>query len=354
MRDIRPCLENLSILDLCLVGTHNSATYNIKRKNDFGADAPKTLTSSGADGSIARVFARNPTARWSKCQRMSVLEQLRFGVRYLDYRVVLHADGDAHISHGQISVTLRQALQEIVDFFLLPTSADEFVILDIQHLYGFDSTTLATVFFPILDVVRHLCIANTVPLSTPLSDLRDARGENNGSPCQGRLFLFLGTEFDSLAYPFIYPRRNFIFSDWKNKNRTEELIEALTSDLRQGEGLERKKGCICVTQAVLSPVAANFAKSMVFIGSRSIKQYAEKVNPRVLEWFWHWVTAHEVKGESGLKAVTNIHRNVLLLDFAEVGCFRQSNSTSLNSVQLCVTANIQRFQKALLSQTAES
>jgi hypothetical protein len=83
-------------------------------------------------------FANTPeetVAKWAKAQSLSILDQLRHGVRYLDLRITYQAKEDCfYTCHTLISEKVESVLAEVLSF--LGKCQKEIVILDFNHFYG--------------------------------------------------------------------------------------------------------------------------------------------------------------------------------------------------------------------------
>lgn len=118
------CIQEAYLCDLTLPGTHNSCTWVI------------------LDGSKQLFRMSKLLSQWIQCQKLSLLEQLSLGVRYLDFRVLRHPNppGNRPMSHfpniwcghgGWYTVSLYDALLQLKQF--LESHPTEVVILSIKH-----------------------------------------------------------------------------------------------------------------------------------------------------------------------------------------------------------------------------
>lgn len=114
-----PELDNLSLLEMTLPGTHNA-----------GCDWEATY-----EPAIA--------ANWAVCQDVSFYSQLNRGARALDLRLVYDANATGlakfRFAHDTVwsSRTLEDLFRDIKAF--LERSYDEFIILDFHHLKGYET-----------------------------------------------------------------------------------------------------------------------------------------------------------------------------------------------------------------------
>ncbi|PWU99455.1 putative glycosylphosphatidylinositol-specific phospholipase C [Trypanosoma cruzi] len=156
MHDLRSFIGEMAITQLCLLGSHNAASYGISKDLPFVADAPGFLLGDSVFASLSRFLFRGICASWAKCQWMSVRAQLDYGVRYLDLRVATNPEDASRLYtlHAQISVPLADVLEDVKAFLNDPLSADEFIVLDFQHLYLTDDSDGKGKFFGELDAFQ--------------------------------------------------------------------------------------------------------------------------------------------------------------------------------------------------------
>ena len=110
---------------LCIPGTHNSASHDCSHRNGLGKDAERIL----------KYLPAKLIQRWAKCQRVSPLQQLNDGIRYLDIRLSMNR-GVVNICHGLNSISWDELISELNEFIL--STRSEVIILDVNHLYGFN------------------------------------------------------------------------------------------------------------------------------------------------------------------------------------------------------------------------
>ncbi|KAF6202402.1 hypothetical protein GE061_004801 [Apolygus lucorum] len=129
--DLPAYLRKIPINQLAIPGSHNGLTYKINAKSIIALDC---------DDALKRIssISKSILARWSSCQRVSILKQLESGVRYFDLRV----EYDPHRSefwcvHLMKAEQLPEALQDIDTF--LNNHPNEILILDFQHFLNFTS-----------------------------------------------------------------------------------------------------------------------------------------------------------------------------------------------------------------------
>ncbi|EAN83073.1 putative glycosylphosphatidylinositol-specific phospholipase C [Trypanosoma cruzi] len=348
MHDLRSFIGEMAITQVCLVGSHNAASYGTRKDSPFGADAPGFLLGDSVFASLSRLLFRGICASWSRCQWMSVRAQLDYGVRYLDLRVATNPEDASrlYISHTQISVPLADVLEDVKAFLNDPLSANEFIVLDFQHLYLTDDSDGKGKFFKELERLSDRFIPVDVPLTTPLEMLwRVSR--------RRRIFLVVSSGEDELPYPAVRIRSKCMVSRWVDQGSLRKLLQALNNllldDLKYPQtGVPSK---LHVTQAVYTPRKSNIFRGIFPKVSRkvvsSIYAVATRVNPSLLEWFY-LLNAHglldgaKVMIPSGI----NTHGNILMLDCVELGrCQIMDGTTETNAVGMCVYLNFLRASR---------
>ena len=103
----------LSLCETTLPGSHNSGTY--------------------------KCVAKWPASAYIQCQDISLIDQLRLGIRVLDLRVAQCGDGGFILSHDKwrTQYSLKEALLEIVKF--IDETEKELVILDFHRFNNISS-----------------------------------------------------------------------------------------------------------------------------------------------------------------------------------------------------------------------
>ncbi|EPY27322.1 variant-surface-glycoprotein phospholipase C [Strigomonas culicis] len=338
MGGIRNEIKSLPMSELFIIGTHNSATYDISVTSSFGSDAPGLLGKKTMGGKLTQLFARPVCAKWAKCQSLTIREQLNNGVRYLDIRVIPKSEKNTtpYISHSQVSVPLRDVVNEIVSFLACSENTWECLVVDLQHLSIPEGMLMDSFLFPALEPLRDLCIPNTVSLSTPLEEIwRRSKKE--------RVFLVIGSEFDSEKYTFAFMRHGAIVSDWKNVQNCNDLLQRFDEDL--AHPVTHQSGVFCVTQGVLTPEGKQIMDSLLFTKGistkfNSIMDMARKVNAPICKWFWKRNRHRNEDNTCG-----NMHRNILMLDYPQITSLTievddGGSSIECSPVIMCILLNL--------------
>ncbi|MFH0993752.1 MAG: hypothetical protein V1761_05340 [bacterium] len=120
------------VIDIAMLGAHDAMTSAIR----FGSDVDPLSAASiqtGFTGALIKGFS----IKQSKTQMSTTAVLLDRGVRYFDVRLTYHEEDAAwYVSHSYFSRPFVEDLEEIETF--LADHPGEFVLIDIQHVYGVD------------------------------------------------------------------------------------------------------------------------------------------------------------------------------------------------------------------------
>ncbi|MFK8031478.1 MAG: hypothetical protein AB8G18_14675 [Gammaproteobacteria bacterium] len=132
MQNIESSLLNKRLRNVMLPGTHDSATYAISSSSPVTRDCFINLPSIACT-----VATQLPGV--AQAQSFNLLDQLAFGIRYLDLRWCEERDGDGIFTcHSLEGSPLAEVLNDI-DVFLSETE-QEIVYVDNRFFYGFEDT----------------------------------------------------------------------------------------------------------------------------------------------------------------------------------------------------------------------
>lgn len=328
MWDLRGVIGELAITQLAMVGTHNSGTSHISWRSKFGRDAPGPLRDGGVVSAVTRFFAGGILGGWARCQRMTVAQQLDYGVRYIDLRVTPHPPQSTalYITHGLVSVLLADVLETVRRFVTAPASANEFVLLDFQHVFLSPDDPGHAELFRQLSALSDVCVTNAVDWTVlPLRALWAGTA---------RVVVVMAYGVDPLCASFVHARECFLSSPWKNESTTTDLLRALADP---SPSLPSPR--VFVTQAVLTPDGTTVARGLLTCGAQpcSVRALAKRSNRSLVEWFWQHNTSFS-QGESA-------NRNVLMLDYPEacdVEVHWDGGSLRGSVIDVCVYINLAR------------
>lgn len=118
------------IIDVAMLGAHDAFTADIHLFSPVDSLSAATIQ-TGFVGTLIKGFS----VKQSKTQVSGITDLLRAGVRYFDIRLTYNEAKEAwYTSHSYFSGELAPILEELEAF--LADHPGEFVLLDIQHVYG--------------------------------------------------------------------------------------------------------------------------------------------------------------------------------------------------------------------------
>jgi hypothetical protein len=133
--------ENLSndilVKDIVMLGAHDAFSNDISVFSDVDNKSADGLM-QGFIGRLIKGFS----IRQSKTQVVSAADLLKSGVRYFDLRLSYNEEENVYYTvHNYFSTPLAEVLTELNSF--LVENEGEFIIIDIQHVYGVDYDSLS-------------------------------------------------------------------------------------------------------------------------------------------------------------------------------------------------------------------
>ena len=179
-------LGSKTIAQVCLPGTHDSATRGLSRAASQDDCGIVLLRMPGWIRGAAMACLWPVLRVWSVTQPLPVAEQLALGVRYLDLRASCDDGGDARAAHGTMGVALEQVFREVAAFLADErTGAAEVVVLDVNHMYGFESADYETLVALVLRALGPFIVredAALLPLAELLASPRMQEDQEGAGP----------------------------------------------------------------------------------------------------------------------------------------------------------------------------
>jgi len=205
------------IVDVAMLGAHDAMTSDIR----FGSDVDPLSAASiqtGFTGALIKGFS----IKQSKTQMSSTAVLLDRGVRYFDIRLTYHEEDEAwYVSHSYFSRPLAEDLAEIEVF--LADHPGEFVLIDIQHVYGVDYATGTADFTAIKALFETAGILARAVRDDSGMDLADLTYDDvTLDQTRGGVLIF--SKF-TMTDPFFWDYGTSIRSAWPN---TDDAATAFT------------------------------------------------------------------------------------------------------------------------------
>ena len=290
--DVSQWMEKLpnekKLKDLVIPGSHDSGTFSLDKNMEIGPDEPNLIRKFGK-------LVKPVVYNWSVTQSMTIYEQLRSGIRYLDLRVAYRTadkNSEIRVLHGLFGWTIDQVLDEVNRF--VANYPKEIVILDFNHFYK-------------MDQAAHETLADTLLAS--FSEIFRAPGADGPNVTLQEMWgneekvIIIYHDYDVVdTYPCFWPP-HLICSPWPNTDDTNQLLEILN---KQSEASSVSEDALQVTQALLTPQNLTIVKHV----TSTLKDVlASKCNRQVTEW---------LKTLRGTKS----HKfNIIIADFVELSDF---------------------------------
>ncbi|VDK32537.1 unnamed protein product [Taenia asiatica] len=271
MSNLPEALTKVPLSMLAIPGSHDSCSYCINGESELSQDNEAFLALM-----LLGKFGRVLSARWSRTQDVSLLEQLAAGIRYFDLRVIhREVDGLFYFVHGQFAKEVSTELLSIRSF--LQEHPKEVVLLDFNHLYCFfEPDSISLLEKTIVKVFGSMLM----PRSERIPSLNDLWGGAFQVIC------FLHAQTES---PVMWTCEK-ISSPWPNTVDVDSLVAFLNSH----PPIEVDR--FHVTQGILTP-NSDYVLSNV---NSALTTLAASAGQKVIEW---------LTGEIG-------RRNVVMIDFA--------------------------------------
>ena len=127
-------IGNLTLLELTLPGSHNSAAYHLTNEIMQG-EISKTNKILFTLGEILTNRVSSMTKAWSLTQSQNLYSQMQGGIRYFDIRAGWDSQSNQWVSHHFFKgLPIRRHLEEIKNY--LNDYKREIVIIEISHIRG--------------------------------------------------------------------------------------------------------------------------------------------------------------------------------------------------------------------------
>ena len=274
MSDLASYIENLTIREISMPGTHDTGTYAISEKSEITPEIASNIPVKWDDNGMfvtekvnsikAELEKYLPADRvteilaiWAKAQRHSIYAQLQGGVRYFDLRVIVK-NNEFYIEHSLYSAKLDTILNDINLF--IAKYPKEILILDFQSLKGensqnmspgdvqkfaklitqtFSSKLVKNVPSPCIEKAKtcglqkskyeYACNCDSSLSSLKIKDIWDKNAQ----------IIALIDNYDSSFIPYLddtsayslWPRDEHIYSYWTETSNPADLIDSLNKNV---------------------------------------------------------------------------------------------------------------------------
>ncbi|WKY03603.1 hypothetical protein Q1695_004950 [Nippostrongylus brasiliensis] len=293
MSSLPPHLSALPIFKLKIPGSHDSgSTIDLNVTLPVANDKPFIFRQLGRPK-----WVKNGIKRWAVTQSSEIIEQLRLGVRYLDLRIsyppskLRTSNTDFRVVHGLYGAHLNELLADVNSF--LEENPKEVVLLDINHLYGFNQESFNVLRHEIVNILRQ---AQLCPFTTAIEKVTLDYVWSNGY----RVIILSPSKKERPNSLFWSSK--FIESPWPKTTNMALLLRKLEKDLETRSTIRESKPphTFFVTQGVLTP----HTHDVLLRWCSSLRNsFSLRATTRVLDWLGNLKPEYQKKV------------NVVILDF---------------------------------------
>jgi hypothetical protein len=281
--------EDTLIIEVKMLGAHDAFSHEIGISSDVDEKSADGLM-TGFIGRLIKGFS----IRQSKTQVVSAKELLKSGVRYLDMRLSYNEKEESYYTaHNYFSSKIDEVLSEITLF--LSENPGEFVILDLQHIYGVDYNDQEDFdeiyeYFEDSGILDYAITNNQQLFEITYGDITDSKTKGG---------LIILSKFNTSNQYFFDYEAN-IRSNWANEDEFDKIISFL-EDEKLSILTSSYYGEFRVMQAVAT-MEMSFTGIMRSFETWSLLGRARDFNKYLLEY-------------EGLEALLNV-MPILMIDFS--------------------------------------
>lgn len=282
MRDMGRIIGNRPLNQIALPGSKESATYSFTSSSTASAEED----SEWINKSLFQWPATSFCASWFRKQSHTIEEQLRDGIRYLQFRLIKHSDGALYVTNKLLGPKIEEVLEEVKTF--VQQNREEIIFLDFVKFFAMDKDAHMQLKELLLQVFSgHLVPRMRGPRVTPnqLWNLKES------------VLVIYGDETECEGTPFFppgvvsCPKPDLVQS-------TSQFVTFLNETLN-----DRTDDGFFISHGTYSSKPNAFANSFAPFQSSTTKSLADYCNPAVIDW---------IVDENHTKFF-----NIVLLDFYE-------------------------------------
>ncbi len=213
------------VVDIAMLGAHDAFSSNINLLS-----APDSAESGIVKNKAVNAVFKGGLVRVLKAQQDGAKVLLNRGVRYFDVRIS-YVEGEWYTKHGLLDTNLFYYLKDIYDF--LENRPQEFVILDVQHIYTGESNIKEFLNYLIdLRFVGNPLGLNDFIHHTSAIPLNDLLYFDVLGPTHGGIVLLLKDDgsADVAQKTLFYERNDAIRSKWHNKRYVRDIVPLINEE----------------------------------------------------------------------------------------------------------------------------
>jgi len=263
-----PGIDNLSLTQLPIPGTHDSGTYSVTSGSEWartGISDFGILTQ--LPGFIQDLFVKPIAASWSKTQQGDLYQQFSDGIRYVDLRLSNEPDGKVYIEHGLRGPQIDEVLDDIAAF--ANDHPKEVLVIGVNRMTNFSQETNDLVLAKIRAAFGSRMVPRSVGTSASLGDLWAIDKNvivvyNDYSEVDDNANLWFSTS---------------IFGRWANAQTVGPLLTSNRSSLA-----DRNPWEIWDMSGTVTPDTGTVVTGILTLGPTTIEQLMWAVHPSVQDW----------------------------------------------------------------------
>lgn len=239
--------EDLPINHIIAPGTHNSGTYKINL--DKSIETVDDFSGYTLFNKLGRHFGcvKNIISDWTKTQNLSIIDQLKMGIRCIDFRISYNnIDFKLYVTHTFTCIPFEDCLQQIYDF--IEYHPGEIVFIRLKPDYQHQSTITPLINDQITQLIREKLGKHL------LKQLNHFPTYKNCLESKHRVILF--SEIESKFFWNL----DRVVNEWPNSNDVDYTLDKLESSLQRMDYSKSKYNTISF---ILTPQSNNVKDDIV-------------------------------------------------------------------------------------------
>ncbi len=211
--------EETLIIEVKMLGAHDAFSHEI----DISSPVDEESADSLMTGFIGRLI-KGFSIRQSKTQVVCAQEQLTSGIRYLDMRLSYNEKEETYYTtHNYFSSKLEEVLSEITSF--LSDNPGEFIVLDIQHVYGVDYNSADDFeevyeYFEDSGILEYAITNDQQLLEITYGDITESKTKAG---------IIILSKFDT-SNQYFFDYETNVRSNWANEDEFDKIISFLEDE----------------------------------------------------------------------------------------------------------------------------
>eukprot|EP01084_Bolivina_argentea_P190906 327947_1 len=151
-------LYHNTIFDIILPGSRSSGMIHSEISTK-----PSNTINNNFDYSLIESLSRKNQKLWSQRQKLSILNQLRYGARFLDLQIEQKHNNNFYTYNGLLGANIHTIINDI-NTFITNYGPEEIIVIYLNRFYGSDFETLYNIFNT--SNISTKTVPNTIDLKT--------------------------------------------------------------------------------------------------------------------------------------------------------------------------------------------